>query len=122
MYAKAQCTNTQNTTEIPVQTYENRDIINALARKNAQTVLSNSNIQNQNSNCRIPEKNPEDCIHNSLCNQNTNKVSSRHKSCFFDKFSGDDLLLIGIILLLLFDGNEECDFLIPILIAVILLN
>lgn len=121
MYAKVQSTNKDNICKIPVETYENRDIIGALARKNAENALNFAQEKNESSKCQINHNDYHDIPQNHSCNNNQ-KICKKDKNCFFDKISGDDLLLIGIILLLIFDGNNDCDFLIPILIAIILLN
>ncbi len=121
MYAKAQCINQESNFKIPVETYENRDIINAIARKNAQNTQNCSHTQSQNTICQNNFEEQENIPQNHCCHENQS-VCKKYKNSFFDKLSVDDLLLIGIILLLLFDGNDDCDFLIPILIAVILFN
>ena len=122
MYAKAQVQNQSGSCGIPVETYENRDIISALARKNAETQINNARCHSENTSHREIKEHSQHIPHNAQPAAVQNKSCEKHKINAFENIQLEDLLLIGIILLLLFDGNDNNDFLIPLLIALILFS
>lgn len=124
--------------KIPVENFDAGPALEEFARR---TGMNNNSFCNQNipeescrshSDCHL-EKAPDkdctpECVENKLCHENCHSrdINCTQKSCNSKKFlsglGADDLLILLLILLLIGDCNDMGDYMIPILLAVLLIG
>ena len=126
MYASNAISNTNNQriqckASIPVETYENRAVIDELSKRSE----SNGNTMCEHRECKCENHAHSDCQHKQDTSNNNIPVCNNKKSVtngMFGKFEIDDAIIILLIILLLTDGNNQNDFMLPLLLGVLLLT
>jgi len=129
MYASPGRVRTSNHTSnnhsaIPVETYDNRAILEELARRNKQEE-SYVNSSNTCTDCSCDEnedKNDILPVEHCHCKNSQKKTPCANKGGIFGSFGTDDVLILLIILLILTDGDTSFDILVPILLGLLLLT
>ncbi len=117
-----------NQSAIPVETYDNRAILEELARRNKQEESvhsSSNNCTDCSTDCSINDnenKNDFSPTEQCPCKNSQKKSLSGNKSGIFGSFGSDDALILLIILLILTDGDTSFDILVPILLGLLLLT
>ncbi len=128
MYAsQGKIPSTHNTSEkqpaIPVETYDNRAILEELARRNNAEQIQHA-LNHDRTECTddtVTENNippTKEC----QCNNNQSNCQSKNKLGFLSSFGADDALILLIILLTLSDSDGNNDILLPILLGLLLLT
>ncbi len=120
MYAKDY--NMQNTSQkIPVETFDAGPGLSEFARRNcAETAKVTDVPKSVDVNTHV---NVQDCANHTA---NTSECTSQNSLCtkqggLFSKLGTDDLLLIALIVILLVDNDQSNDYIIPLLLAALVL-
>lgn len=110
--------NTSKAQHIPVETYENRAVIDELSRRCENSTQSKNRTE---SNCSAEDK-PNNCTCNNHIIQTSNCKDTHLLQKLSGKFGIDDAIIILLMILLLTDGNDSNDIMLPLLLAVLLFN
>ncbi len=108
---------------IPVETYDNRAILEELARRNNAEQVQHAPNHNY-TECADDTADENNCEHakHHLCSTAQTNSHIKHKRGLFDSFGADDALILLIILLTLSDNDGNNDILLPILLGLLLLT
>jgi len=111
--------NTSKVQHIPVETYENRAVIDELSRRSENSTQSKNRTEY---NCSTEDKPNNNCS----CNNHIIQTSNCKNTHLLQKLSGklgiDDAIIILLMILLITDGNDSNDIMLPLLLAVLLFN
>lgn len=110
---------------IPVETYDNRAVLEELARRNnngQQQRISNQECDKCD-NTLLKEEAHCDSATVQKCHESvTENCACRKNHGLLGSFGADDVLILLIILLTITDGDGSNDILIPILLGLLLLT
>ena len=118
--------NSKNNEHIPVETYENRAILQELTKR-----CESTNSTNEDKSCCHIDSKADNCScgchdesvrNNKQCSCKNNDQSKLLSQGIFSKLGVDDILIILLMILLFMDGNDCNDIMLPILLGVLLLT
>jgi hypothetical protein len=107
-----------NKTNVPVETYQNRAVIDELTKRNQSTscCCPHENIQED---CETRTHEQKQC----RCTIETQQCKNADfASGILSKIGIDDAIILLLIILILTDGNSNNDIMLPLLLGVLLLT
>jgi len=111
---------------IPVASFDNSAALDALARMNREELSEKLSHPCPKAQAQKSQSPPQQTAENVLSEEIAETQETKESSCgikrFIDSLGKDDILLILLIILFISDKDTSNDFMIPILLAVLLLS